>query len=73
MDILPLLDEIQAIARTGLNFTVNPYDRERYERLLKVVSDYYGQALDLPPPSVRERLVGAVLMFAGFVIIVMFA
>ena len=33
MDILSLLDEIQTIARNGLNFTPNPYDRERYERL----------------------------------------
>ena len=58
MDILPLLDEIQTIARNGLNFTPDPYDRERYERLLEVVADYYGRALDLPPPAVRERLVG---------------
>jgi ADP-ribose pyrophosphatase YjhB (NUDIX family) len=58
MDILPLLDEIQTIARNGLNFTPNPYDRERYERLLDVVTAYYGQALDLPPPAVRQRLTG---------------
>jgi ADP-ribose pyrophosphatase YjhB (NUDIX family) len=58
MDILPLLDEIQTIARNGLNFTPNPYDRERYERLLEVVAAYYGQTLDLPPPEVRRRLVG---------------
>jgi ADP-ribose pyrophosphatase YjhB (NUDIX family) len=58
MDILPLLDEIQTIARNGLNFTANPYDRERYERLFELVTTYYGQALDLPPPDVRRRLVG---------------
>src|SRR5512145_1328909 len=58
MDILPLLDEIQTIARNGLNFTPNPYDRERYERLLDVVTASYGQAFDLPPPAVRQRLVG---------------
>jgi len=58
MDILPLLDEIQTIARNGLNFTPNPYDRERYERLLEVVTAHYGQVLDLPPPDVRRRLVG---------------
>jgi len=56
MDILPLLDELQTIARTGLNFTESPYDRERYERLLQLAIAYYGQALDLPPAGVRARL-----------------
>lgn len=55
MDILPLLDELQSIARTGLNFSPSPYDRERYQRLLTLVSAYYGQVLDLPPPEVRQR------------------
>jgi ADP-ribose pyrophosphatase YjhB (NUDIX family) len=58
VDILPLLDELQTIARNGLNFTANPYDRERFERLLALVTKYYGQALDLPPVEVRQRLVG---------------
>ncbi|HSB73208.1 MAG TPA: NUDIX hydrolase N-terminal domain-containing protein [Candidatus Methylomirabilis sp.] len=58
MDILPLLDELQSIARTGLNFADNPYERERCERILGLVSKYYGQVLDLPPSDVRRRLVG---------------
>ena len=57
MDILPLLDELQAIARNGLNFTTNPYDRERYEQLLRLATKYYGLTLDLPPAEIRERLV----------------
>ncbi len=57
MDILPLLDELQTIARNGLNHTTNPYDRERYERLLTLATTYYSQALDLPPAAVRHRLV----------------
>ena len=56
MDILPLLDELQTIASNGLNYATNPYDRERYERLMELASVYYGQALELPPPEVRERL-----------------
>jgi len=56
MDILPLLDELQTIARNGLNFSTDPYDRERYERLLELASRYYGQALDLPSPEVRRHL-----------------
>jgi 8-oxo-dGTP pyrophosphatase MutT (NUDIX family) len=56
MSILPLLDEIQTIARNGLAYSTNPYDLERYERLMALVSEYYGQALDLPPAEVRARL-----------------
>ena len=56
MDILPLLDELQIIARNGLNYAQNPYDRERYERLMELTKRYYGEALDLPPAAVRERL-----------------
>ena len=56
MDVFPLLDALQTIACNGLNFATNPYDRERYERLLELASTYYGQALDLPPPDVRRRL-----------------
>lgn len=55
MDILPLLDELQIIARTGLNFASNPYEQERYERILGLVSKYYGEALDVPPSEVRQR------------------
>jgi ADP-ribose pyrophosphatase YjhB (NUDIX family) len=55
-DILPLLDEIRTIARNGLTFADNPYDRERYERLMEIASQYYGQALDLPPPEARALL-----------------
>lgn len=57
MDILPLLDELQTIARTGLNFASNPYEHERYERILGLVSSYYGEVLDVPSPEVRQRLV----------------
>jgi 8-oxo-dGTP pyrophosphatase MutT (NUDIX family) len=58
MDILPLLEELQALARTGLNYTTNPYERERCERLLALATQYYAHALDLPSADVRKRLVG---------------
>jgi hypothetical protein len=38
MDILPLLDSLRTIACNGLNFATDPYDRERYERLLERAS-----------------------------------
>jgi ADP-ribose pyrophosphatase YjhB (NUDIX family) len=56
MNILPLLDELQIIARNGLNYVQNTYDRERYERLMELTTRYYGEALSLPPAAVRERL-----------------
>jgi 8-oxo-dGTP pyrophosphatase MutT (NUDIX family) len=56
MDILPLLDELQIIARNGLHYAQNPYYCERYERLMELTTRYYSEALDLPPAAVRERL-----------------
>ena len=57
MDIMPLLDELQTIARNGLFYATDPYDRERYERLMQLVTGYYGEAVDLPPVEVRRRFV----------------
>jgi 8-oxo-dGTP pyrophosphatase MutT (NUDIX family) len=56
MEFLRLLDELQTIARNGLHYTSDPYDRERYNRLLDLAVHYYGAALDLPPAGVRARL-----------------
>jgi ADP-ribose pyrophosphatase YjhB (NUDIX family) len=56
VDILPLLDELQTIARNGLNYAINPFDRERYERLLALASRYYSAVLDVAPVAVQERL-----------------
>ena len=56
MDILPLLDELRGIARNGLEFAGNEYDRKRYERLMELVSEYYGASLSVPSDEARERL-----------------
>jgi 8-oxo-dGTP pyrophosphatase MutT (NUDIX family) len=56
IDFLHVLDEIQATARTGLLYAEDPYDRERYERLLALAVDGYSEALALPPEEVRARL-----------------
>ena len=58
IDLLQLLDELQAIARTGLSYTDNAYDRERYERLLTLAVEGYASALALPPEEARSRLGG---------------
>lgn len=55
MDALALLDELRAMAQTGLNYAENHHDRERYERILELVETCYGEALDLPPNEVGER------------------
>jgi ADP-ribose pyrophosphatase YjhB (NUDIX family) len=55
MDILPFLDELQTMARNGLTYATNPYDKERYTRLLELVGNYYGKILDVPPDEVKQR------------------
>jgi 8-oxo-dGTP pyrophosphatase MutT (NUDIX family) len=56
IDLLHVLDELQATARTGLLYAESPYDRERYERLLTLAVEGYSEALALPPEEVRARL-----------------
>jgi len=56
IDWLTVLDEVRAIAQTGLHYTTDPYDRERCTRLLDIVARGYTEALALPEPEVRERL-----------------
>lgn len=53
---MTLLDELRAIAQTGLHYATDPYDRERCTRLLELATAGYAEALDLPEPEVRERL-----------------
>jgi ADP-ribose pyrophosphatase YjhB (NUDIX family) len=56
--LFALLDEIQSIARTGLNYSTDPYARAHYTRLLELAAMHYARALDLPEPEVRARLQG---------------
>lgn len=51
-----MLDEVRAIAQTGLHYSTDPYDIERCERLLDLVTRGYAEALALPEPDVRARL-----------------
>jgi 8-oxo-dGTP pyrophosphatase MutT (NUDIX family) len=53
---LTLLDELRAIAQTGLHYSTDPYDRERCTRLLALATEGLSEALDLPEPEVRARL-----------------
>lgn len=56
MNVLPLLDELRTIARNGLTYAQNEYDRQRYTRLLELTSQSYAEFLDLPAGLVKERL-----------------
>jgi len=55
MNTLELLDEIRSIARNGLHYATNPYDRERYERLMQLASESYGELTGLPAGQLTER------------------
>lgn len=55
MDLFSLLDEIQTIARNGLNYTSSVYDRERYELLMCLATRSYGELLDVSDDIIRTR------------------
>lgn len=46
---------MRAIARTGLHYTTDPFDRERCERLLELASREYADRIGLPADVVRAR------------------
>jgi ADP-ribose pyrophosphatase YjhB (NUDIX family) len=54
-DTWPLLDEVRAIARTGLHYTRDPFDRERYERLLELAAREYAGRTGLTVDDVTAR------------------
>lgn len=53
--MLELLDAVRTIARNGLAYSRDPYDRERYERLLDLACDQYEHVVGLPSEQVRAR------------------
>ena len=55
MNILALLDEIRAIAQLGLNYSQDHYDRERYERLLRLAAGEYAALTDLSADEINGR------------------
>lgn len=53
MDILSLFEQMQHIARNGLNYAQNPYDRERYDKLLALTTQSYSTLLAEPAENIR--------------------
>jgi ADP-ribose pyrophosphatase YjhB (NUDIX family) len=59
-DIISLLDDLQCVARNGLHYTSDPYDRERYSRLLDLASHAYAELLQVPGEAIRARLLAEI-------------
>jgi ADP-ribose pyrophosphatase YjhB (NUDIX family) len=55
VDALPLLEQLKAIASLGLHYSKDVYDRGRYEQIMKLVEEYYGHALEMPPSEVHAQ------------------
>ncbi len=60
MDIFPLLDTLQTIARNGLLYASNEFDKERYERLLSMATETYSELLSVPDGTLRERFLNEI-------------
>ncbi|MCP4398696.1 MAG: NUDIX domain-containing protein [bacterium] len=60
MDIFSLLDGVRTIARNGLRFTSDVYDCERYKRLMGLVTQTYGELLEVPDETIRTRFLSEV-------------
>ncbi len=56
MNPLPLLEKLQSIAKLGLYYTKDIYDRQRYQQLLELTAEYYGHALEMPIAKARDNL-----------------
>jgi ADP-ribose pyrophosphatase YjhB (NUDIX family) len=55
MDIFSLLDTLQTVARNGLRYPTNEFDKERYERLLDIAIQTYSELLSVPDETIRKR------------------
>lgn len=48
--------QIASIAETGLYFTENPYDKERYEKLTQIATDMLSAYSDADPKAIHNLL-----------------
>jgi 8-oxo-dGTP pyrophosphatase MutT (NUDIX family) len=49
-----LLDAVRTAAQEGLHFSENPYDRERYKKLLDLACGQYASIMGLDAEAIRE-------------------
>ncbi len=52
---LDLLDELRSIAQLGINYAKDPFDLERYRRLLQIAADSYSEITGLPSEEIKAR------------------
>jgi len=52
---LDLLDELRAIAQLGINYSKDPFDLERYNKLLQLAANGYEEISGLPSEKIKER------------------
>lgn len=52
---LSLLEQIRTIAKLGLHYANNPYDTERYEKLLELASKEYSEISEVKHSIILEK------------------
>ena len=57
-NLLEWARRVQAIAQTGLAFTRDPFDRERYAQLAELVAELLSRELEIPLGAARELWAG---------------
>jgi ADP-ribose pyrophosphatase YjhB (NUDIX family) len=59
-NIIALLDELRAIVQTGINYSKNPFDLQRYHRIRDLVSAEYSFYFGLPSSEITKRFAAEV-------------
>ena len=52
---LDLLDELRSIAQLGINYAKDPFDLERYHKLMQLAVGSYSEITELPSDEIKER------------------
>ena len=55
MNLLAVLDELRSVAQNGLRYADDPYDENRYDRILRLVARCYGETFDVDSEAISER------------------
>ena len=55
IDVIALLDQVRALAQTGLHYATDPFDRDRYEQLLALAAGEYSDRAGIDEAEVRAR------------------
>ncbi len=54
-DKLTFLEQLRAIAQLGLNYSRDPHDQQRYQRLMELALQGYAGEFGLPVTELRHR------------------